>query len=56
MDFFREKKRAEVILSSFAQSGNMYLWEIADAYQAAIYIFGLDSADKSPNEEAVRSV
>ena len=41
MDFFCEKKQAEVILEPFAASGNMYLWEIEDAYRAAVYIFGL---------------
>ena len=41
MDFFREKKQAEAILSDFADSGNMYLWDIEDAYKAAVYIFGL---------------
>jgi hypothetical protein len=43
MDFFREKKQAETALASFAENEHMYLWNIDDAYHAAILIFGVDS-------------
>ena len=42
MDFFREKKQAETALLPFTESGHMYLWEIEDAYRAAVLIFGVD--------------